>query len=645
METETKAKTICVGIDLGTTNSVVAYYDGHNVHVCSNEFGTRTTPSCVAFTSNERLVGEAAVKQSSRNSKNTIYESKRFIGRSFSECELDRSNYPFEILDVGDGNVNFLVKYHDEDMIFCPEEIGGLILQKMSEIASNFTGYDVARAVITVPAYFNDAQRQATRDAGRIAGLEVLRIINEPTAAAIAYGIDKKTRDSTVLIFDLGGGTIDTSLLHVSKDGIFEVLAIGGNTRLGGADFDQRLMSLIASRYEETYGCKLTQPRIHKRLRGICEKLKCDLSAMQQVELEIDAFGPDGEDFNTTITRGQFNEICADLFDKCMILVRNTLTDANFDVENVDEVVLVGGSTRIPKIQEMLSQEFNGKELCKSINPDEAVAYGAAIQAGILNAMDTNQEVDCDVVLLDVCPLSLGVETTGGLMSVIISRNTKIPIKKSRLYSTTEDNQTSVDIAVYEGERSQCADNRLLGTFDLTGISEAPRGAPKIRVSFELDADGIFTVTANDESEVQLEDKNQQQHQRADTKTLTIQNNKGRLSNDEVERIVKDAEHLEAQDAIFRKTIKARTDYESLLFGLRRTFGENKVLHEHGDKDNIKMVLEIVNEEFQWLSETLKDNASQKLIDEYGRKQEWLEMDVARPIVDAVNLKIRNKNL
>jgi heat shock 70kDa protein 1/2/6/8 len=635
---------ICVGIDLGTTNSVVAYYNGHQTIVCPNEFGNRTMPSYVAFNDNEKCVGEAAVKQSAKNPKNTIYESKRFIGRSFADCSREHNNYPFEFVDLGDDNVNFVIKYHNEDRVFCPEEIAALILQKMANIAADFTGCEVTRAVITVPAYFNDAQRQATRDAGRIAGLDVLRIINEPTAAAIAYGMDRKESDTTVLIFDLGGGTIDTSLLQVTRDGIFEVLAIGGDTRLGGADFDQRLMHMVAARYKKEFASELDvhQPRIHRRLRQACEKAKCELSAMQQVDVELDAIGPDGEDFATTITRAEFNDECADLFAKCMELVRSTLRDAKLTTESVHEVVLVGGSTRIPRVQELLSAEFGGKELCKSINPDEAVAYGAAIQAGILNAADTDQVVDCDVVLLDVCPLSLGVETTGGLMSVIISRNSKVPIKKSRIYSTTEDNQTEVTVAVYEGERSNTSDNRLLGTFDLSGIQVAPRGAPKIRVSFEIDADGIFTVTAADESEIKVE-ASAVEHATL-SKTLTIQNNKGRLSNDEVERIVKDAEQLEAQDAVFRQTIKSKTDYESLLYGVRRTFGENAVLQQHADKDTIQCVLDIVSAEFEWLKSLTDAAPSQATIDELQRKRDWLEMEVARPVVDAVNRAVREQS-
>lgn len=651
-EGEEIKRQICVGIDLGTTNSCVAWYDvsQHHVVVCPNEFGNRTTPSYVSFNDNERLIGESALKQASKNPQNTIYESKRFIGRSYNECLSDRKNYPFNIVNIGDNAVNFVVKYHDEDRIFCPEEIGALILQKMCEIAADYTGCEVNRAVITVPAYFNDAQRQATRDAGRIAGIDVLRIINEPTAAAIAYGMDRKasekTEDVTVLVCDIGGGTTDTSLLQVTHDGIFEVLAIAGDTHLGGADFDQRLIKMVCERYEKQYKghtLDLSQSRIHRKVRHACEKAKCELSGVQRVEIELDAVAPNGDDFSTVITRAQFNDECNDLYEKCINLVKKTLDDAKLKSSDVDEIVLVGGSTRIPKIQELLSKEFNGKELCKAINPDEAVAYGAAIQATILNSADTDQPLDdnCDLVLLDICPLSLGVETTGGLMSVIIPRNSKVPIKKSRVYSTTEDNQPDVTVTVYEGERSKTDDNRLLGSFELSGIQKAPRGAPKIRVSFEIDADGIFTVTAADESDVLLDTgKTEDKKLEGVKNTITIQNNKGRLSDDEVNRIVKDAEHAEAQDAMFRQFMKIRTDFENLLFGVRRTFTENKTLHSTADETVIKCVLDIVSAEFEWLES--QTEPSTELIRELERKRDWIELEVARPVVDDVNLKIRN---
>jgi len=641
---DTNSQTLCVGIDLGTTNSCVGYYEiDRGVVICPNEFGRRTTPSYVGFNQNERLVGEAAVRQQARNAKNTLYETKRFIGHTFMECSEEQMHYPFDIIDVGDNNINFLVKYHGEDRIFCPEEIAAIILNKMATIAAETTGLQVTRAVITVPAYFNDAQRQATRDAGKLAGLEVLRIINEPTAAAIAYGLDHKAgdnrHDTNVLVFDIGGGTIDTSLLTVTTDGIFEVLAIAGDTHLGGADFDQRLVQYVSTRYAQQFPGHTLDPG-HPKLRQACERAKCELSGVQSVEIELVGMAPGREDFFCTVTRPQFNEICADLFSRCMDLVQKTLTDAQLSAESVHEVVLVGGSTRVPKLQEMLSEFFGGKELCKSINPDEAVAYGAAIQAAVLSAEDAGAEGVPDIVLLDVCPLSLGVETTGGLMSVIIARNTMVPVKKSKIYSTTEDNQTEVTIQVFEGERSCTADNRLLGSFELSGIQPAPRGAPKIRLSFELDADGIFTVTARDESEVRLELEDGQPI----AHTLTIQNNKGRLSEDEVQKMLKDAEVLEAQDALFRLTVRSRTELENLLFGVRRTFTESDQLKKYADPANIQCVLDIVKEQFKWLNEDDGGQAlpSETLVEELQRRREWLENEVARPMVDTVNLAIRD---
>lgn len=648
-----------IGIDLGTTNSCVGWYDGskQTVEICPNEYGQRTVPSYVAFTEQEQLVGEAAVRQQSRNPTNTIYESKRFIGRTFNDIDQSKLSFPFRIADIGDGNVNFIVKYHNENRVFCPEEIAAIILDKMRSIAETHLGQPVKNAVITVPAYFNDAQRQATRDAGRIAGLEVTRIINEPTAAALAYGLDKSARlsgtDRTVLVFDLGGGTFDTSILSMSADGVFEVRGISGDTRLGGADFDRRLMDYVRNKYHEEFKAPMNiddDPKLHRRLRTACEKAKCDLSGTQRVDIELENIGPDREDLMVTISRAQFDDMCSDLFKRCMDLVKETLKEAQLTPADIDDIVLVGGSTRIPRIQSMLSSEFAGKELCKSINPDEAVAYGAAIEAAVLAANDpttelTESNIAPDIVLIDVCPLSLGVETTGGLMSVLISRNTIVPIKRSRLYSTTEDDQTSVTVNVYEGERSAVADNRLLGTFELTGIKPAPRGSPKIRVSFELDADGIFTVSAINETEgadVVSVDGEATQATQATQAMITIQN-KGRISDHDVKKYVQDAEANSARDELFSKYIKLKTDFENLLYGIRRTFTETdaEILAKHADPDAIKCVLDVVAEQFSWLEGLSEDNINVDFIQEIQRRRDWVEIDVARSVIDSVNLAIK----
>jgi L1 cell adhesion molecule like protein len=636
---------IAIGIDLGTTNSCVGWFDRskQTVEICPNEYGQRTMPSYVAFNDKQQLVGEAAVRQQAKNPANTLYETKRFIGRSMSDLSGPVS-YPYKLIDIGDGNINFVVHYHDEDRVFCPEEIAAIILDKMRNIASTHLGQPVKSAVITVPAYFNDAQRQATRDAGRIAGLEVTRVLNEPTAAALAYGLDRCDRDKNVLVFDLGGGTFDTSILSISSDGVFEVRAISGDTALGGADFDRRLMDYVMERYLAIFKVPMNihdDPKLHRRLRTACEKAKCDLSGASVVDIELDGVGPNREDLSTTISRAQFEELCHDLFKRCMDLVRATLKDAQLQTSEIDDVVLVGGSTRIPKVQSMLSAEFGGKELCKSINPDEAVAYGAAINAALLdshNVADNESDTTPDVVLIDVCPLTLGVETTGGLMSALIERNTIVPVKRSKLYSTTDDNQTSVTINVFEGERAATADNRKLGSFELTGIQPAPRGTPKIRVSFELDADGIFTVSAVDETE---HAENAEHAENSKPAMLIIQN-KGRLSETDVQKYVQDAQSHALRDELFSKFIKLRTDFENLLFGVRRTFTSEakEILQKHADQDAVQMVLDVVSEQFNWLDSLTNVEVNHELIVELQRRRDWVEYDVARSVVDAVNAKI-----